>query len=188
MYFALLSTQKIYKKGEVDTIAHSPLTRLRGFMPETTQSKSHWPLIVSHCVRSRKRIRKGGVYVRRWKGERPGAVSRYFSFNPGIRTAVYFLILYRKLVRSTSVPPPFATRPEGHPNFKRAHRNTQRCTCTRRGVSQLSCLVLPRVDYCRLSPRSTGTSATTPTPPVKHYPWQHLCHTTPPFAQCPRTV
>lgn len=90
-----LHTRKIYKKGEVDILAHFPiLTPLRELMLEWPQSKCNLPLIVFHCVRSKIRVRISGVCLSRWKGEISGNCIKANSLQPRVPNRRLFLILY----------------------------------------------------------------------------------------------
>lgn len=90
-----LHTRKIYKKGEVDILAHFPfLTPLSEFMLEWAQSKCNLPLIVCYCVRSKIRVRIGGVCLSRWRGERSGNCIKAISLQPRDPNRRLFLIFY----------------------------------------------------------------------------------------------
>lgn len=128
----------------------------------------------------------GGFCEHCWKGEWSGAVSGQFSFNPVVRAAVYFLILYR-LVRSTSVPAPFDTAQKAIPTLH-THTEVHRDARTRDEVfpAVVPCPATRRL--LRLAPRSTATSTPTRTTPVNASPWQRASSHHAPFTHCTRTV
>lgn len=151
---------------------------LRELLPEREQdaAKCHRSPTAFHYVCSKTRVGTGRACVCRQQGERPGSCVKAIFLHPRNPNRRLFLILYSWSGQPV-FPPPFAIAQKATHLHTRTHTEIHTHAQAHDKVCPaLSCPVLPHVDYCRSSPRSTRTSA-----PTQHTPEKRPLSTSPSY-------